>query len=107
MDSATVKSLLENELNRDAPYKNLHGILPTNIRSFLVEPFTVVTDPDDIKTQPRDMWVVLQVKRTPAADYVIVFDPYCKAWGVAEHTSGNKFTLIVSGPSLAGALDAM
>ena len=107
MDSSSIKSLVEHELQREQPYVNYHGISPTNIRSFLVEPFTVRTDPDDIETQPRDMWVVLQERGTPTEGYVIVYDPLKKIWGVAEHTGNNRYILVVSAPSLSEALDGM
>ena len=107
MDSSTIKSLVERELQREQPYVNYHGISPANIRSFLVEPFTVRTDPDDLETQPRDMWVVLQERSTPTEGYLIVYDPFKKTWGVAEHTVNNRYILVVSAPSLSEALDGM
>ena len=107
MDSSTIKSLVERELQSEQPYVNYHGISPANIRSFLVEPFTVRIDPDDLETQPRDMWVVLQVRGTPTEGYVIVYDPLKKTWGVAEHTGNNRYTLVVSASSLNEALDGM
>ena len=106
MDTSTVKSLVEAELRRGESFTNLHGITPATIRSFLVEPFAVTTDPDDLETQPRDMWVVLQERRTPDG-YVVVYDPTSKAWGVAEQVGGGGYTLIVSASSLAGALSSM
>jgi len=107
MDSSTIKSLVERELQREKPYVNYHGISSANIRSFLVEPFTVRTDPDDMETQPRDMWVVLQERDTPTEGYVIVYDPLKKTWGVAEHTGNNRYTLVISVSSLSEALDGM
>jgi len=107
MESSTIKSLVEHELQREQPYVNNHGISSANIRSFLVQPFTVRTDPDDMETQPRDMWVVLQERGTPTEGYVIVYDPLKKIWGVAEHTGNNRYTLVVSASSLSEALDGM
>jgi len=107
MDIAAIKSLVESELRRGESFTNFHGITPATIRSFLVEPFTVRTDPDDLETQPRDMWVVLQERRTSTDGYVIVYDPATKTWGVAEHAGGGNYTLVVSGFSLAGALRGM
>ena len=63
MDIFAIKSLVETELARGESFTNYHGITPATIRSFLVEPFTARTDPDDLETQPRDMWVVLQDKQ--------------------------------------------
>lgn len=80
---------------------------PENVRSFLVEPFAVKTDPDDLETQPRPMWIVLQEHRKRTDGYVIVYDPLKNSWGVAEHVQGNDFRLVVSGPSLAEALSSM
>jgi hypothetical protein len=95
MDSSTIKSLVDRELQREQTYENYHGISPAKIRSFLVEPFTVRTDLDDLETQPRDMWVVLQEKGTPSEGYVIVYVPLKKSWGVAEHTGNNHYILVV------------
>jgi hypothetical protein len=106
MDISTIKSLVETELARGESFTNYHGITLATIRSFLVEPFTVRTDPDDLETQPRDMWVVLQERHTPDG-YVVVYDPTSKAWGVAEQAGGGGYTLIVSASSLAGALSSM
>jgi len=107
MDSSTVKKLVEDELARAEPFTNFHGITPANLRSLLVEPFTVRTDPDDLETQPRDMWVVLQERRIPTEGYVVVYDPATRYWGVGEHTGDADYTLIVSASSLAGALSGM
>ena len=74
MDNSEVKKLLEEQLARGEPFKNWHGITPENIRSCLVEPFPVRTDPDDLETQPRAMWVVLQEHRNPTDGYVVVYD---------------------------------
>ena len=106
MDPFTVKSLVEAELRRGESFTNFHGITPATIRSFLVEPFAVTADPDDLETKPRVMWVVLQERRSPQEGYVIVYDPATSAWGVAEHADG-RFTLVASAPTLAGALSGM
>jgi hypothetical protein len=107
MDSSDIKNLVESELKRGESFTSFHGITPATIRSFLVEPFTARTDPDDLEAQPRDMWVVLQERRTPSTGYVVVYDPATGAWGIAEHAGDDRFTLIVSAPSLAGALSGM
>jgi len=72
MDSSTIKSLVEDELARGDSFTSSHGITPANLRSLLVEPFAVRTDPDDLETQPRDMWVVLEERPTPTDGYVVV-----------------------------------
>ena len=107
MDSSTVKRLLEEELARDEPFHNLHGITPENLRSFLVEPFAVRTDPDDLETQPRAMWIVLQERRKPTDGYVVVYDPLSKTWKVAEHVKGDDYIAVITGLTLAQALDGM
>lgn len=107
MDSSTVKGLVERELQRQQSYESYHGISRSNLRSFLVNPFPVRTDPDDMETPPRDMWVVLQERGTPTEGYVIVFDPLDNSWGVAEHTGNDLYVLVVSASSLSEALDGM
>lgn len=107
MDSSKVKRLLEEELARDEPFHNSHGITPENVRSFLVEPFAVRTDADDLETQPRAMWIVLQERRKPTDGYVVVYDPLSKTWKVAEHVKGDDYIAVITGKSLARALDGM
>ncbi len=106
MGSFTVKRLLEEELARGEPFHNWHGIIPENIRSLFVEPFAVRTDPDDLETQARDMWIVLQEHRKPTEGFAIAYDPLNNSWGVAEHVQGDDFIQVITGPSLARALDA-
>ena len=107
MDSSTIKSLVEDELTRCDSFTSSHGITPANLRYLLVEPFAVRTDPDDLQTQPRDMWVVLQERPTPTDGYVVVYDPATRDWGVAEHAGDAGYTLVVSASSLAEALSGM
>ena len=107
MNSSTVKSLIEHELARGDTFTNSHGITSANLRSLLVEPFTVMTDPDDLETQPRNMWVVLQERPNPSDGYVVVYDPTKGDWGVAEHSNDGNYVIVVSASSLAGALNSM
>ena len=107
MNSSTIMRIVDDELARSEPFTNLHGITPATVRSFLVEPFVVQVDPDDLETQPRNMWVVLQEKPRPNDGYVVVFDPASKTWGVAELRRGNDYTLLISAPSLARAVNSM
>ena len=72
--------------------------------SCLVEPFPVRTDPDDLETQPRAMWVVLQEHRNPTDGYVVVYDPLSTKWMVAEHVKGDDYVALIAGSSLAQAL---
>ena len=107
MDSSTIKKLVDDELARAESFTNFHGITADNLRSFLVEPFMARTDPDDLETPPRDMWIVLQESSAPTEGYVVVYDAVTKRWGVAEHNGDTGYTLIVSAPSLAEALSGM
>lgn len=107
MDSSSVKNLVVAELARGDSFTSFHGITPANLHSLLVEPFTVRTDPDDLETSPRDMWVVLQERPVSTDGYVVVYDPATRHWGVAEHTAGGDYTLVASGSSLAEALSGM
>jgi hypothetical protein len=107
MDISAIKNVVKVELARGESFTNFHGITPATICSFLVEPFTVRTDPDDSESQPRDMWVVLQEQCTPTLGYVVVYDPTSNKWGVAENASDASYTLVVSASSLAGALNSM
>ena len=107
MDSSTLKKLVEDELARANSFINFHGITQENVRFFLVEPFAVRTDPDDLETEPRDMWVVLQEHYKPTKGYVVVYDHFSEAWGIAEHVPGGDYILVASAPSLAEALSGM
>lgn len=107
MNSSIIKRLVEDELARGESFRNFHGITPENIRSFMVEPFPVRTDPDDLEAEPRDMWVVLQERPVPTQGYVVVYDPQGKKWGVAEHVSDGDYILVISAPSLAEAVAGM
>jgi hypothetical protein len=107
MDNSSIKRLVEDELARGDSFTSFHGITPANLRSLLVEPFAVQTDPDDLETQPRDMWIVLQERPTPTDGYVVVYDPATRDWGIAEHAGDGVYTLVVSASSLAEALSGM
>jgi hypothetical protein len=102
-----IKQLVSSQLQAGLAFENFHGITPENLRSFLVEPYEVVVDPDDLETGPRPMWVILHERRQPRADYVVVFDPQDSSWGIAEFTDKPALTLVVSGPTLAEALSSM
>jgi hypothetical protein len=107
MDGSIIKKLVEDQLARGETFINFHGIMPENVRSFLVEPFSVRTDPDDLETMPRDMWLVLQERPTPTEGFVVVYDPHTGNWGVAEHIRGGEYTLVNSARSLAEAIGSM
>jgi hypothetical protein len=107
VDSSTVKRLVEEELSRGDSFSSFHGITQPNLRLFLVEPFAVRTDPDDLETQASDVWVVLRERSTPTEGYVVVYDPATSGWGVAEHAGDGDYILVVSASSLAEALSGM
>ena len=95
------------QLSAELAFDNSHGITPENVRSFLVEPYAVMVDPDDLETPAREMWVVLHERRDPREGYVVVLDPRESSWGVAEFTGKPYLTLLISANSLAEALTGM
>ena len=108
MDKSEVKLKLKKELVNPNSYNNWHGITEQNINNFIVEPFAVSVDPDDLETENRMMWVVLQMKANLKEGYAIAFDPLQEAWSVIEYTgTENNFIQVVAGESLAEALDSM
>ena len=102
-----IKQIVQQELARNEPFANSHGITPQNLQEFLVEPLCVRIDPDDTKSPLKEMWVVLQEGRTPADGYVIVYDPTAQSWGFAEVMAGNNYSLVCHADSLATALSSM
>lgn len=102
-----VRQLVSAQLDAGVDFENFHGITRENVASCLVEPYEILVDPDDLKTAPRLMWVVLHERRVAQEGYVVVFDPSDSSWGVAELTGEAAGTLIVSAASLARALAGM
>ena len=74
MTKGEILQLVEQESSRNDPFQNYHGITSSNIRSFLVDPYLVTVDPDDLETGPREMWVILKAPN-PGSGYVVVYDP--------------------------------
>lgn len=74
-ESASIRQVVDAEIGKRDEFMNLHGITVDNVESFLVAPFKVPVDPDDLETQVRPMWVVLQESDDPTHGYVIVYDP--------------------------------
>jgi hypothetical protein len=110
MNAADIKRIVARELAKIEHVENAHGINRENVHKFLVEPFAVITDPDDTTSAPREMWVVLQGRGSAEQGYVIVYDPQENSWGVAEfdpNSTHRGFTQVVSAPSLGGALNGM
>ena len=107
LDAGAVGRILAAELGRLAPFKNFHGITPDNLQSFLVSPYALTVDPDDLETAPRKMWVVLEERPGVNSGYFVVYDPLGSTWGVAERSTGNNHVLVCGAASLAEALDSM
>lgn len=103
MNADKVKALLRQQL----PIKqaNFHSITPDSIDSFLVEPYAVHVDPDDLETEPRNMWVVLEEKGD--CNYLIAYDPPNNAWAVIEKDSKGAFVQVVSGDTFEKAMVSM
>jgi hypothetical protein len=108
-DEATaIRRAVHSEIAKREQFSNLHGITIENLERFLVAPFVVLVDPDDLMTQARRMWVVLQESADPKNGHVIVYDPDGpEHWGVAEHDRDGEYVLVAGESSLAKALDAM
>ena len=102
-----IQRVVQQELQRNEPFDSSHGITRQNLHEFLVEPFAVRIDPDDTKSPPREMWVVLQQSRRPEDGYVVIYDPTTQSWGFAERGSGRDYTLVCRADSLATALSSM
>jgi hypothetical protein len=108
MEAATIRMLVKDELERDAPFINSHGITRANLDSHLVDPYSIHIDPDDLETTPRDVWVVLHERSSSDEGYVVVYDPLFNRWGIAERSPlASTYTLVVSAGSLSEALEAM
>ena len=107
MNARDIKQVVQRELQRNEPFDSSHGITRQNLHEFLVEPFSVRIDPDDTKSSPREMWVVLQVGRTPSDGYVVVYHPTTQSWGFAERVRDRDYTLVCRADSLATALSSM
>jgi hypothetical protein len=88
-------------------FTNYHGTTPENVHSFLVETYEAVVDPDDAKTSPKLVRVVLRTHKRPTSGYVVVDDPDEESRGVAEATSSSTNLLVISEPTLADALSGM
>ncbi|MBM7662806.1 hypothetical protein JOC85_003617 [Bacillus mesophilus] len=107
MDKNEIKKIVENEVKQLGPFVNYHGITPENMWQFLVEPFEIFVDPDDLETTPRNMWVVLQEFKNIKEGFAIVFDPYDKGWGLTEHVSDDNYVMVSGADTLHAALEGM
>lgn len=107
MNAQDIKNIIQKELGKETKFLNWHGISLLNIEQYLVEPFEILIDPDDLETEARNMWVVLTLRKSYEEGYVIVYDPLVKSWGVASHVKDGNFILDVAGESFYDALDSM
>ena len=107
MDKNEVKEILDREIKQLDNFMNYHGITLVNLGYFLVEPFEIYVDPDDLETSPRYMWVVLQEYKDIKLGYSVVFDPYNNNWGIAEHISSDEYVLVIGAETLKDALEGM
>ena len=107
LDADAVGRILAAELRRLAPFRNYHGITQDNLQSFLVSPYALTVDPDDLETVPREMWVVLEERPGVNSGYLVVYDPLGSTWGVAERSTGDNHVLTCGAASFAEALDSM
>lgn len=103
MTEQEIKNLVGESLSELDEFNNFHGITKENINSFVVPPYQVIVDPDDLETEKRNMWVVLN----PPGNYLIAYDIFHKGWSVIESGSSNEYVQVVVGSSLAEALDGM
>lgn len=107
MDKNEIKKMVENEVNQLGPFVNYHGITLENLRRFLVEPFEIFVDPDDLETSPRYMWVVLQEFKNIKEGFAIGFDPYDSGWGLTEHVSDENYVMVSGADTFQEALVGM
>jgi hypothetical protein len=90
-EAAAIRRVVNDEIAKGENFSNLHGITADTLERFLVPPFEVPVDPDDLETHIRPMWVVLQESANPTDGYVIVYDPAGhEHWGVAEHVRNGR-----------------
>src|SRR4051794_34828751 len=108
-EAAVVRRAVDEEVAKREAFHNWHGITAENFHQFLVPPFQVRVDPDDLETQTRLMWVVLQEASDPTDGHVVVYDPADpdSPWGVADHVRDGEYILVVGAASLADALTSM
>ena len=107
--AAAVRGAVQDEVDKGEDFSNVHGITGDNLESFLVEPFEILIDPDDLETAVRPMWVVLQEHGDPSCGHVIVYDPSAPGsrCGVAVNARRDEYVLVVGANSLAEALNGM
>lgn len=103
MTKDEVNLLLNEELNRLDEFDNYHGITKDNLNKFLIDPYQVLVDPDDLETDERNMWVVLKLSEQS----LVAIDPLDKSWSVLHPLQKGKFIKTIGEETLAEALDGM
>lgn len=74
-----------------------------NIDKFIVSPYKVLVNPDDLETKERYMFVVLKLSEQT----LVAIEPLEKSWSVLHPMQDDKFIQIIGGETLAEALDGM
>ncbi len=106
--ASDIKALVVAATDAARGFRNLHGVTPANLRSFVVdEPFKVTVDPDDLESAPRSMWVVLRFGSDLQDARFVVYDSASRGWAVAEQTPEGRSVAKVWGDSLSDVLDSM
>lgn len=107
MNASEVEAKVQAELRIDREFDNSHGITKGNLHHFLVKPYSVLVDPDDLESAPRDMWIVLhEFPKAPDQGYAGVYDPATGSWAIVEPT-GAGFVQVIVASTLAAALEGM
>lgn len=103
MNKRTIKQLIHAQVRNIGDFNNDHGLTKSSLPSFMVDPYPVPIEPDDLETATRDMWVALN----PPGDYLVAYDPLVNGWSLLEPWKGNKFIQVISDESLEGVLNGM
>jgi hypothetical protein len=111
MNSLELRRIVEAAVG-GAAFDNFHGITSENVRTHLVDPYTVAVDPDDaLDTPPVTMWVVLEERPgSTGSQYFVVYRPDDQDdlnWGVAERLPDGRWVLLIGAASFADALTGM
>ncbi len=97
------KEILNAELNRLDNYDNFQMLTKSNIKQFIVEPYEVTVNSDNLQVDDKNMWVVLKLNRNS----LIAIDVLEKEWFVLHPLQGGGFICSNGEETLVDALDAM
>ncbi len=103
MNVAKIKQLVQEQLANIGSFDNFHGLTKENLSSFLVDPYAVYVEPDDLETTKREMWVVLSV----TSELFVAYDPLQNHWSIIEPYKNNGFVQVVSGETMVEVLNGM